>query len=328
MVARIIVVLLLSLVHSSLGLAQAQQPNKVASVGFLSLGFPPLSTPHQRMHEAFYQGLREVGYTDGKNLIIEFRSANGNYKRFPRLAAELVSSKVDLIVAPTTPALRAAKQATTKIPIVMLSADDPVTEGIVDSLARPGGNITGLSLQTSEGFAGKYLELLREAVPKVSRVAILGRPSARSPVQAMEQAARSLDVRVQLIEVDQPGQLEGAFAAMTAQNVGALVVTPSPFNVTHRDRIVSLAAKHRLPAMYGLTAFVDAGGLMAYGASLRDLFRRAATYVDKILKGAKPADLPVEQATKFDLVINLKTARALGLIIPPSLLGRADRVID
>src|SRR4029453_2763059 len=170
--------------------------------------------------------------------------------------------------------------------------------------------------------------LLREAVPKASRVAILGRPLASSPVQAMEHAARSLDVRLQLVAIDQAGQLDRGFAEMTAQNAAALIVTPSPFNLAHRERIVSLAAKHRLPGMYGLTAFVDAGGLMAYGASLRDLYRRAATYVDKILKGAKPADLPVEQATKFELVINLKTARALDLVIPPSLRGRADRVIE
>jgi putative ABC transport system substrate-binding protein len=272
--------------------------------------------------------MRDLGYVEGRNLVVEYRAAGGKSERLDDLVAELIRLKVDVIVTGGTPLALAAKRARTVIPVVIGAMGDPVESGVVASLARPGGNITGLSLQTSEGFAGKYLELLREAVPKVSRVAILGRPSARSPVQAMEQAARSLDVRVQLIEVDQPGQLEGAFAAMTAQNVGALVVTPSPFNVTHRDRIVSLAAKHRLPAMYGLTAFVDAGGLMAYGASLRDLFRRAATYVDKILKGAKPADLPVEQATKFDLVINLKTARALGVVIPPSLLGRADRVID
>jgi len=300
----------------------AQPPERTVRVGFLVPASPSDDV------EGFLGGMRDLGYLEGRNLIVEYRAAGGKSERLDDLVAELIRLKVDVIVTGGTPAALAAKRARTAIPVVIGAMGDPVESGVVASLARPGGNITGLSLQTSEGFAGKYLELLREAVPKVSRVAILGRPSARSPVQAMEQAARSLDVRVQLIEVDQPGQLEGAFAAMTTQNVGALVVTPSPFNVTHRDRIVTLAAKHRLPAMYGLTAFVDAGGLMAYGASLRDLFRRAATYVDKILKGAKPADLPVEQATKFDLVINLKTARTLGLVIPPSLLGRADRVID
>jgi putative ABC transport system substrate-binding protein len=205
---------------------------------------------------------------------------------------------------------------------------DPVGSGVVASLARPGGNITGLSLATSEGFAGKYLELLREAVPKASRVAILGRPSVSGPVEAMGHAARSYDVRLQLVEVDRPDRLDRGFAEMPTQRADALVVTPSPFNLAHRERIVSLAAKHRIPTMYGLTTFVEAGGLMAYGASLRDLYRRAATYVDKILKGAKPADLPVEQPTKFELVINLTTARALGLAIPPSLRVRADRVIE
>jgi ABC-type uncharacterized transport system substrate-binding protein len=318
-------VLVVALVLALLGApraADAQPPERTVRVGFLVPASPSDDV------EGFLGGMRDLGYVEGRNLVVEYRAAGGKSERLDDLVAELIRLKVDVIVTGGTPAALAAKRARTVIPVVIGAMGDPVESGVVASLARPGGNITGLSLQTSEGFAGKYLELLREAVPKVSRVAILGRPSARSPVQAMEQAARSLDVRVQLIEVDQPGQLEGAFAAMTAQNVGALVVTPSPFNVTHRDRIVSLAAKHRLPAMYGLTAFVDAGGLMAYGASLRDLFRRAATYVDKILKGAKPADLPVEQATKFDLVINLKTARALGLIIPPSLLGRADRVID
>ena len=302
--------------------ADAQPPERTVRVGFLVPASPSDDV------EGFLAGMRDLGYVEGRNLIVEYRAAGGKSERLDDLVAELIRLKVDVIVTGGTPAALAARRARTVIPVVIGAMGDPVESGVVATLARPGGNITGLSLQTSEGFAGKYLELLREAVPKVSRVAILGRPSARSPVQAMEQAARSLDVRVQLIEVDQPGQLEAAFAAMTAQNVGALVVTPSPFNVTHRDRIVSLAAKQRLPAMYGLTAFVDAGGLMAYGASLRDLYRRAATYVDKILKGAKPADLPVEQATKFDLVINLKTARTLGLIIPPSLLGRADRVID
>ena len=304
------------------GSAGAQAPERNARVGLLA----PVSRGEDV--EGFLAGMRDLGYVEGRNLVVEYRVAGGKIERLDDLLAELIRLKVDVIVTGGTPAGLAAKRARTTIPVVIGAIGDPVESGVVASLARPGGNITGLSLQTSEGFAGKYLELLKEAVPKASRVAILGRPLASSPVQAMEQAARSLDVRLQLVEIDRPDQLEGAFAAMTAQNAAALIVTPSPFNLAHRERIVSLAAKHRLPAMYGLTAFVEAGGLMAYGASLRDLYRRAATYVDKILKGAKPTDLPVEQATKFELVINLKTARALGLVVPPALLGRADRVIE
>ena len=300
----------------------AQPPERSARIGLLA----PASRSEDV--EGFLAGMRDLGYIEGRNLILEYRAAGGKVERLDALLAELIGLKVDVIVTGGTPAALAAKRARTTIPVVIGAMGDPVESGVVASLARPGGNITGLSLVTSEGFAGKYLELLREAVPKASRVAILGRPSANSPVQAMERAARSFDIRLQLVEVDQPDRLEGAFAAMAAQQAAALIVTPSPFNLAHRDRIVSLAAKHRLPAMYGLTAFVEAGGLMAYGASLRELYRRAATYVDKILKGAKPAELPVEQATKFELVINLNTARALGLAIPPALRLRADRVIE
>ena len=317
--------LVVSLLLALLGLADsagAQPPERTVRIGLLA----PASGSDDI--EGFLAGMRDLGYVDGRNLVVEYRVAGGKVERLDDLLAELIRLKVDVIVTGGTPAALAAKRARTVIPVVIGAMGDPVEAGVVASLARPGGNITGLSLQTSEGFAGKYLELLREAVPKASRVAILGRPLASSPVQAMEHAARSLDVRLQLVAIDQASQLDRGFAEMTAQNAAALIVTPSPFNLTHRERIVSLAARHRLPAMYGLTAFVDAGGLMAYGASLRDLYRRAATYVDKILKGAKPADLPVEQPTKFDLVINLKTARALGLVIPPPLQGRADRVIE
>ena len=317
-------VLVVSLVLALLAVshAEAQPPERSARIGLLA----PASRSEDV--EGFLAGMRDLGYIEGRNLVLEYRAAGGKIERLDDLLAELIRLKVDVIVTGGTPAALAAKRARTTIPIVIGAMGDPVESGVVASLARPGGNITGLSLVTSEGFAGKYLELLREAVPKASRVAVLGRPSASSPVQAMERAARSFDIRLQLVEVDQPGQLEGAFAAMTAQHAAALIVTPSPFNLAHRDRIVSLAAKHRLPAMYGLAAFVEAGGLMAYGASLRELYRRAATYVDKILKGAKPAELPVEQATKFELVINLNTARALGVAIPPALRLRADRVIE
>jgi putative tryptophan/tyrosine transport system substrate-binding protein len=322
-IARLVPVvsLLLALLGFS-GSAGAEPLERTVRVGLLA----PASGSDDI--EGFLTGMRDLGYADGRNLIVEYRVAGGKAERLDDLLAELIRLKVDVIVTGGTPAALAAKRARTAIPVVIGAMGDPVEAGVVASLARPGGNITGLSLQTSEGFAGKYLELLREAVPKASRVAILGRPLANSPIQAMEQAARLLDVRLQLVAIDQASHFDRGFSEMTAQNAAALIVTPSPFNLAHRERIVSLAAKHRLPAMYGLTAFVDAGGLMAYGASLRDLYRRAATYVDKILKGTKPADLPVEQPTKFDLVINLKTARTLGLVIPPSLLGRADRVID
>jgi len=288
--------LVVSLLVALLGFsdfAGAQPKDRTVRIGLLA----PASGSDDI--EGFLTGMRDLGYAEGRNLIVEYRVADGKIERLDDLLTELIQHKVDV-----------------------------VETGVVASLARPGGNITGLSLQTSEGFAGKYLELLREAVPKASRVAILGRPLASSPIQAMEHAARSLDVRLQLVAIDQAGQLDRGFSEMTAQNADALIVTPSPFNLAHRERIVTLAAKHRLPAMYGLAAFIDAGGLMSYGASLRDLYRRAATYVDKILKGAKPADLPVEQATKFELVINLKTARALGLAIPPALRVRADRIIE
>ncbi len=301
--------------------AEAQPPERGVRVGLVAPGSRDDDV------QSFLAGMRDLGYIEGRNLVLEYRRAESKTERLPDLLAELVRLKVDVIVTGGTPAVLAAKRATTRIPIVIGAMGDPVASGVVASLARPGGNITGLSLALGEGFAGKYLELLREVVPKASRIAVL-RPAAASTVQDMERAARSLDVRLQFVEVDQPGQLDRAFAAMTAQHAAALVVTPNPFNSTHSDRILSLAAKHRLPAIYGLRMFVDAGGLMAYGPSLSESWRRAATYVDKILKGAKPADLPVEQPTKFELVINLKTAKALGLTIPQSVLGRADHVIE
>jgi ABC-type uncharacterized transport system substrate-binding protein len=300
---------------------ETQPPERSVRVGLL--------TPGSRDEDAqsFLAGMRDLGYIEGRNLILEYRRADGKTERLPDLLAELVRLKVDVIVTGGTPAALAAKRVITTIPVVIGAMGDPVGSGVVASLARPGGNITGLSLALSGGFAGKYPELLREAVPKASRIAVL-QPSAATTAQDLERAARSLDIRLQFVEVDQPGQLDWAFAAMTAQRAAALVVTPAPFNSTHRDRIVSLAAKHRLPAMYGLRTFVDAGGLMAYGASLSESWRRAATYVDKILKGAKPGDLPIEQPTKFEFVINLKTAKTLGLTIPQTLLHRADQVIE
>jgi putative ABC transport system substrate-binding protein len=307
----------------------AQQAPKVARIGFLALN----RAASPRLGEAFLQGLRDLGYVEGRNVVIEFRDAEGKPERLPALAAELVALKVDVIVAPSTPHALAAKQATKTIPIVFASAPDPVTDGLVTSLARPGDNVTGLSNLTPE-LVGKCLELLTRAVPAVSRVAVLWQPGARGErtdkdmLKAGDVAARALGVRLQFVEARGPADFDRAFSDMTRARADALTVLPSPMFINERRRLVDLAAKNRLPAVYPWREGVDAGGLMAYGPSVSDLFRRAATYVDKILKGAKPGDLPVEQPTKFELIINLKTAKALGLTIPPSVLRRADEVIE
>jgi ABC-type uncharacterized transport system substrate-binding protein len=272
--------------------------------------------------------MRDLGYIEGRNLVIEFRSAEGKSERLPELLTDLVRLKVDVIVTGGTAAALAAKQVTSTIPVVIGAMGDPVASGVVASLAHPGGNITGLSLAMSEGLVAKHLEIVKQLVPNASRVAVLWHPSMRTQVKDMERAAKTLSVHLQSMEIQQPGQIDGAFTSITAQRVAAIVVVGDPFTFTHREQIVNLAAKHRLPAIYGFRAFVDDGGLVAYAADLYDLWRRAATYVDKILRGAKPADLPVEQPTKFDLVINLKTAKALGLTISQSLLLRADQVIE
>jgi putative ABC transport system substrate-binding protein len=310
--------------------AETQQAARVARIGFLSLNM----TPNRHLHEAFRQGLRDLGYVDGRNVVIEIRDADGKPERLPALAAELVALKIDVLVTGggTPPAL-AAKQATKTIPIVFASAPDPVTDGLVTSLARPGGNVTGSSNLNPE-LVGKCLEQLTQAVPTVSRVAVLWQPgfmderTDKDMLKAVDVAARALGVRLQVVEARGPTDIDSAFSKMTRARAGALTVLPSAMLFTERRRLVDLAAKNRLPAVYVQREFVDAGGLMAYGPRLADLFRRAATYVDKILKGAKPGDLPVEQPTKFDLAINLKTAKALGLTIPPSLLSRADEVIQ
>ena len=258
--------------------------------------------------------------------MIEYRDAEGKLERLPALAAELVALKVDVIVAPSTAAALAAKQATRTLPIVFAAAADPVTSGLVTSLARPGGNVTGLSILAPE-LVGKRLELLTQAVPGVSRVAVLWQPGAlgerteKDMLKGAEVAARALGVRLQFVEARGPADFDRAFSDMTRARAGALTVLGSAMFFNERRRLVDLAAKNRLPAVYSWREFVDAGGLMAYGPNVADLFRRAATYVDKILKGAKPGDLPVEQPTKFELVINLKTAKALGLTIPPSVLS-------
>jgi ABC-type uncharacterized transport system substrate-binding protein len=309
--------------------AGAQQAVKGPRIGYLH---PNLAaSPH--MAEAFRQGLRDFGYVEGRNVVIEYRDAEGKFERLPALAAELVALNVDVIVASGTLAALAAKHATSGIPIVFPTLGDPVTDGLVISLARPGGNVTGLSNLTPD-LVGKCLELLKQAIPAVSQVAILWQPGGfvertRQDVRKRaEVAGRALGMRLQFVEAQGPKDFDRAFSAMTRAHAGAVIVVTTAMFVQERRRVVDLAAKSRLPAVYGSRESVDAGGLISYGPNFADSFRRAATYVDKILKGAKPADLPVEQPTKFELVINLKTAKALGLTIPPSLLARADHVIE
>ena len=308
---------------------EAQEAAKVARIGYLVA-----SHDAPRLREAFRQGLRDLGYVEGRNLVIEIRSAEGKHERYPALAAELVALKVDVIVASGgTPSALAAKQATGTLPIVFINVGDPVTSGLVTSLARPGGNVTGLSVVAPE-LISKRLELLTQAVPGVSRIAVLWQPGAleerteKDRLQRAEVAGRTLGIRLQFVEARGPKDLDRAFSDMTRARAGALTDLEGSVFWSERKRIVDLAAKNRLPAVYALREFVDVGGLMSYGPDFADLFRRAATYVDKILKGAKPADLPVEQPTKFELVINLKAAKALGLTIPQSVLARADQVVD
>jgi putative ABC transport system substrate-binding protein len=308
--------------------AEAQSATKVARIGYLTSNLSV--SPH--LPEAFRQGLRDVGYIEGRNVVIEYRDAEGKPERLPALAAELVALKVDVILAVSTPQALAAKQATRTIPIVLAFVGDPVASGLVTSLARPGGNVTGLTGLGPE-LVGKRLELLTQAVPGVSRVAVLWQPSGlgerteKDMLKGADVAGRALAVRLQFVEARGPADFDRAFSDMTRARAGALTVLTSNTFTSERRRLVDLAAKNRLPAVYPWREFVDTGGLMSYGANVSDLFRRAATYVDKILKGTKPADLPVEQPTKFELVINLNTAKALGLTIPQSLLGRADEVI-
>jgi putative ABC transport system substrate-binding protein len=320
----VIASLALSLLAAPLA-ADAQQVAKRPRIGLLRPESPP--DPYT---EAFQRGLREFGYLEGQNIVIEHRSAEGKADRLPALASELVRLKVDVIVAVSTPAALAAKQATTTIPIVIAYVGDPVGSGLVASLARPGGNITGVSALNVE-YSVKWVELLKETIPTLSRVAVLSNPANPNHValgREVQGAARALGVTCQVYEVRAPEELEGAFTAMTKARADGLLVLPYPFTFVHARRIADLATKSRLPAVFGFRESVEAGGLIAYAANAPDMFRRAAAYVDKILKGAKPADLPVEQPTKFELVINLKTAKALGLTIPQSILLRADEVIQ
>jgi putative ABC transport system substrate-binding protein len=280
--------------------------------------------------DAFVGGLRDLGYVEGRNIVIEYRWSEGRDERFPELAADLIRLKVAVIVTAGVPAVRAAKTATDTIPIVMAFVGDPVGIGLVASLARPGANVTGLSLLDPD-LDGKRIELLKEAVPGLTRLAILwsaNDPGMTLAFSRVEIAAQTLGLTLQNLAVREPGEFAGAFQAASTGRAEGLIVTAQPFMVRHRAQILDLAARQRLPAMYTLGSFVDAGGLMAYGPTLPDLYRRAATYVHKILRGDKPADLPVEQPTKFELVINMRTAKALGLTIPQSILLRADRVIE
>ena len=309
--------------------AEGQQGGKVARIGCLGSPRPPFT----HLWEAFRQGLRDLGYVEGRNVVLEFRDSEGKIERLPALATELVALPVDVIVVGNTPGALAAKQATKTIPIALTAISDPVTSGLVTSLAHPGGNVTGASVLSSD-LVGKSLELLKQTVPGVSRVTLLWNPGSlgerteRNMLEAADVAARALAVRLQLVEVRGPADLDRAFSEMTKARAGALTMLPSNMFNNERAHIIELAAKTRLPAIYPFRYYVDDGGLMSYGANIADLYRRAASYVDKILKGAKPSDLPIEQPTKFELVINLKTATALGLTIPPSLLARADEVIE
>jgi putative ABC transport system substrate-binding protein len=308
--------------------SEGQQAGKVHRIGYLSASS---GTSNPRILEAFRQGLRELGWVEGQNIVIEYRWAEGRLDRLPDLAAELVRLKVDVIVASPTPGALAAKNATGTIPIVAISLTHPVELGLIASLARPGGNVTGVSYSVGADIFGKDLELLKEVVPRVRRVAVLSNtdsPARPLTIRNVKDAARPLGLQLQLLDVRGPEGFDGAFAAMTKERVGALLVVQDPAFIPHRARLIDLAAKNRLPSIFTQREDAEAGGLMSYGPSLSDLYRRAAPYVDKILKGAKPVDLPVEQPSKFELVINLKTPKALGLTIPPSLLQRADHVVE
>jgi putative ABC transport system substrate-binding protein len=303
-------------------IAEAQQAKKLRRIGFLQ---PGVSSPAYR--EEFRKGLRQLGYVEGENILVEYRLAKG-LKELPTRVEELVGLKVDVIVTWTTPGTLAAKQGTKTIPIVAVSGD-PVETGVVASLARPGGNVTGFAILTTD-LETKKLELLREAIPGVSRIGVLWNPD--NPVWAsawkqLPNAAQSLGLQLQSLAVRGPGAFEQVFASASSQRAGALLVVQEGLFVSHRQRIVELAARKRLPAMYGQSQFVDVGGLMSYGPSVPDMLRRSAVYVDKILKGTKVAELPVEQAMKFEMMINLKAAKQIGLTIPPNVVARADRII-
>jgi putative ABC transport system substrate-binding protein len=307
--------------------AQAQQPGRVYRVGFLGNSTPALEA---NLVGPFRDGLRDLGYIEGRNVLIEYRWAEGNYERFPALIAELIAQKVDVIVTAGTPASLAVKKATASIPLVMVAVGDPVGSGLVASLARPGGNLTGL-VSIAPDLEGKRLELLTEVVPKLSHVAFLLNPANAFHVTSEREAraaGKALHLKVEFVAVRAESEFDRAFQAISSQRPGALVMLADRLFLHHRARIVDFAARHRLPTVYAYTELVEAGGLMSFGPSYPGMHRRAAYFVDRILKGAKPGDLPMEQPTKFDLVINLKTAKALGLTIPQAVLLRATAVIQ
>ena len=323
---KIFASLLTAVLLATCSLAQAQQPKKVSRIGYLDATFP--SSNPARM-EAFRQGLRELGYVEGKNIVIEYRYAEGKLDRLSELAAELVRLKVDVILTGGPSSTRPAKEATSTIPIVMAQDSDPVGAGLIASLARPGGNVTGLSTLHPE-ISGKRLELLKEIVPKLSHVAVFGTSTTSGNAQALretELAAGTFRVQLQYLDILSAKDIETAFRAASKGRADAILILTSPIIASQRTQVVDLAVKSRLPAISGSSAYVEDGGLMSYGVNIVGLFRRAAVYVDKILKGRKPADLPVEQPMKFEFVINLKTAKQIGLTIPQSVLFRADKVI-
>jgi putative ABC transport system substrate-binding protein len=326
MTAKTIVVLLVGLALASVHLAEAQQPKKTPRIGFL---LAPSGSAVSESLDAFRQALRDLGYIEGQNIVIEYRYAEGKFDRLPDFAAELVRLKVDVIAAGGSPAIQAAKDATRTIPIVMTGLSDPVAWGVIASLDRPGGNITGLSLGGYE-LIGKRLELLKETVPRASRIAFFWTSQSPAPdlrSKETQSASQALGLRIQSLEVRGPNDLEGAFQAAVKGRAGGLTVEPSPVFTTNRHRILDFAATKRLPGMYPWREYAEDGGLMSYAPNLSDRYRRAAVYVDKILKGAKPADIPVEQPIKFEFIINLKAAKQIGLTIPPNVLARAYKVI-
>ncbi len=323
---KIVIWLLITVLLATVSSAEAQQAKKVPRVGYLFTGSRSFA-PASSTVKAFLQGLHDLGYIEGKNIAIEYRYAEGKPDRYPELASELVRLKVDVIFTSSDPAVRAARKASKTIPIVFAAVTDPVAAGLVDSLARPGGNATGLSLLSPE-LDGKRLELFKEAFPKATRVAFLRTPrGSDTPFREAEAVARTLGLQLQSLGVKGTEDFKKAFETAKSGGAQGLAVPPSPFFYIHLAMIADLAAKNRLPAIYSDARYAEEGGLMSYGPNYDDLWRRAATYVDKILKGAKPADLPVEQPKKFEFIINLKAAKQIGLTIPPNVLARADKVI-
>jgi putative ABC transport system substrate-binding protein len=323
---KTLAIVLATLALTCVRLAESQQTGKIPRVGYLTGDSFSADSPRR---DAFKQGLRELGYVEGQNIVVEYRTAEGKPERLSELAAELSRLKPDVVFAFTTGAVQAAKKEMPTVSIVSVTPD-PLAAGLVASLARPGGNVTGLSTTAGSDIYGKYMELLKETVPKLFRVAVLSNstnPFSPLALKEMETLAPAFKVSLQILDARTPDDLDAAFAAATKERAGGLVVVQDAMFLGQRTQLAALAAKSRLPAIYGIPEHAEAGGLMAYAANRPDIFRRAAIYVDKILKGAKPADLPVEQPTKFELVINLKAAKQIGLTIPPNVLARADKVI-